>query len=185
MSVNFKGVDGSVTVVITRKAYSGKEKEMEEIMRGIRDAAGKFEGHLEGKVHLPEESGSKDHVVIFRFDTEDNLRKWNESEERKHWYEKLNGLVAEEKVHTFSGLESLFPCNCPHLPPPRWKMALLLIVVLYPLVNVLSQAYGLLLGEAHILLKTFCSIVTSVILTTYFIMPFVTRIFSGWLFKNR
>jgi antibiotic biosynthesis monooxygenase (ABM) superfamily enzyme len=171
-----------VTVLITRRAKKGREPEIKKLMREIFDAALAFEGQQGARYFFPETPNSSDFAVIFRFDTKENLGAWLGSPERKSFYEQLKPLVEEESLRKIYGLESLF-ISTPD-SPPKWKMVIILICVIYPLVILLSIFYSWLLGDnIHFTIRALCSLATSVLLTTYAILPFVTRMLRNWLNK--
>lgn len=172
-----------VTVLITRRAKKGREEEIKKLMREIFDVASSFEGHQGGRYFFPEKPDSSDFAVIFRFDTKENLNIWLASRERKSFYDRLNPLVQDESLRKIYGLECLF-ASTPD-SPPKWKMVIILICVIYPLVIILSIFYSWLLGDSvHFSVRALCSLATSVILTTYAILPLVTRLLKNWLCKD-
>jgi antibiotic biosynthesis monooxygenase (ABM) superfamily enzyme len=75
--------DSPVTVIVTRKAKKGKIREFEEWMDGIIYEAMKFEGHMGVSIIRPTDLSNPEYVVIFRFNTYENLTKWERSEIKK------------------------------------------------------------------------------------------------------
>lgn len=71
--------DGPVAVIVTRKARKEKIPEFEELMDGIIHEAMKFEGHRGVNMIRPTDPSNPEYVVIFRFNTYDNLTKWEKS----------------------------------------------------------------------------------------------------------
>ena len=82
---------GPLTVVVTWRVRKGRETEFEAWRHDISAAALKFPGHMGVNVILP--SGSmREYVVVFRFDTYEHLRAWQESDIRQElWLYKENG----------------------------------------------------------------------------------------------
>ena len=73
--------DGPVTVIVTIKAKKGKISEFEEWMDGIIHEAMKFDGHMEVNIIRPADVLSNpEYVIIFRFNTYENLATWERSE---------------------------------------------------------------------------------------------------------
>jgi antibiotic biosynthesis monooxygenase (ABM) superfamily enzyme len=79
------GSNGPVIVIVNRKAKKGKINEFEEWMDGIIHEAMKFEGHMGVNIIRPTDALSNpEYVIIFRFNTYENLAKWEKSEIRKN-----------------------------------------------------------------------------------------------------
>src|SRR6185295_12581767 len=87
---------GPVTVIVTRKAKAGKTKEFEEWMDGIIHEAMKFEGHMGVNIMRPPNSSDPEYVIIFRFNTYENLAKWEKSEIRKEWLKRSTEVTEGE-----------------------------------------------------------------------------------------
>src|SRR4051812_37029165 len=85
---------GPVTVVVRHRVRPGCEAEFEDWLRGISREALRFEGQLGFHVVRPADPAHPDYVVFFRFDTFANLEKWEESEARREWLERLEPLTA-------------------------------------------------------------------------------------------
>ena len=75
--------DGPITVIVIRIAKKGRIKEFEDWMDGIVHESLKFEGHLSVNSIRPVEQSRPEYAIIFRFNTLDNLLKWEKSPERK------------------------------------------------------------------------------------------------------
>jgi antibiotic biosynthesis monooxygenase (ABM) superfamily enzyme len=77
--------DGPVTVVVTRFAKRDKIREFEEWMDGIIHEAMRFEGHMGVNVIRPSDLSNPEYVIIFRFNTFENLARWENSEVSREW----------------------------------------------------------------------------------------------------
>ena len=66
--------------------------------------------------------------------------------------------------------------------PPRWKMALVTILAIYPTVNLVNISLRPLIGGLSPWLAGLAAIPIIVLLMTYVVMPLMTRVFAGWLF---
>lgn len=79
-------------------------------MDGIIPEAMKFEGHMEVNTIRPPDVLSKpEYVIIFRFNTCENLTKWEKSEIRKEWLKKSTDVTeGEAKVEVQTGGSGLF-----------------------------------------------------------------------------
>jgi uncharacterized protein len=206
--------DGPVTVVVTRFAKRGKIREFEEWMDGIIHEAMKFEGHMGVNVIRPSDLSNPEYVIIFRFNTFENLAKWENSEARREWLAKSKEVAEGEPViEKQTGLEVWFTpphsrsgggikgdkaaaalppssrtttsTTAPIAPPPRYKMAIVITAIIFILVSILLPQIRQLTTGLHIHLSTFIGVAIMVLLMTYVIMPFLTRLFGPWLSKKK
>ena len=84
---NLANETGPLTVVVTWPVRKGREKEFEAWRHEIAAAALQFPGHMGVNVIRP--SGTeREYVVIFRFDTYEHLRAWQESDIRRELLKK-------------------------------------------------------------------------------------------------
>ena len=188
------GNDGPVTVIVTRKAKKEKIGEFEEWMDGIIHEAMKFEGHMGVNTIRPPDPSNPEYVVIFRFNTYENLAKWEKSEIRKEWLDKSKEVVeGEAVVEKQTGLEFWFTprsgINGDKAPatiqPPRYKMAIVVTGIIFVLVSILLPPVRQLTIGLPVLLSTLVGVVMMVMLMTYVIMPAATRLLRPWLAKKR
>jgi len=97
------------------------------------------------------------------------------------WEERIQPLVDGEPVYRdLNGLEAWF--RSPHLPPPRWKMALLTWVAVWPVSMAVPAALNPLLGQS--IPKTiFAGIAAGgiVLVLTWVAMPLLVKLTRGWL----
>jgi len=94
----------AITVVVTRRVKRGREKEAERWISGIIQAAMKFEGHLGANI-IPSTNPQKpEYVVIFRFNNDENLKKWEESTIRSEWIDQAKTFtVGKTKIQKTTG----------------------------------------------------------------------------------
>jgi uncharacterized protein len=194
--------DGPVTVVVTRFAKRDKIREFEEWMDGIIHEAMRFEGHMGVNVIRPSDLSNPEYVIIFRFNTFENLARWENSEVRREWIAKSKEVAEGEPViEKQTGLEVWFTprsssgsirgnnasstTTAPSAPPPRYKMAIVITAIIFILVSILLPQIRQLTTGLHIHLSTFLGVAIMVLLMTYVIMPFVTRLLGPWLSKKR
>jgi antibiotic biosynthesis monooxygenase (ABM) superfamily enzyme len=86
---------GHLTVVVTWRVRQGSEREFESWRREISTAALAFPGHMGVNVILPSDTG-REYVVIFRFDTYEHLRAWQESDIRRELLKKAEPFREHE-----------------------------------------------------------------------------------------
>jgi len=189
--------EGPVTFAIARRAKSGKTEEFERWLDDIIHEAMKFKGHMGVNIIRPTNMSNPEYVIILRFDNFENLEKWEKSEIRKKWIEKGKDLIeGKGKMEKQTGLEFWFtPASArastsveqqqQQQQPPRYKMAIVVIGIIFVLVStLLPQVQQATLG-LPVLLSTFVGVTIMVLLMTYVIMPSVTRLLRPWLVKKR
>lgn len=126
-----------VSAVISTRVKPGRETEYRAWERKIAAAQSKAPG-LQGYRFEPAVPGVQDdHVAILRFDSDANLQAWLDSPERKTLVEEAAPLTEEfhaRVVH--SGFEQWFrdvPGQAAG-PLPVWKMDMIVLLLLYPIV---------------------------------------------------
>ncbi len=176
----------SVTVIVSRRVKLGREKEFEEWAAGISLEAQNFEGYLGTKNIKPSKNSNSNSVVIIKFNRYKNLKKWEDSPIRAKWIEKaINFTEGDVQVQKLTGLEYWFtlPKTPLQTPPPRYKMAIVTFVALFPTINFVNLVLNPLSGFLHGTFNMAISVIVTVILMTYVVMPLMTRLFASWLFK--
>ena len=182
------GDDPPVTAVASRRVKRGREQEFEEWLSGILAAASEAPGYLGSEVLRPSDSEEdNEYRVVFRFDHASNLHAWEHSEERQRWLRKAEPLQDEEKVHVLTGLETWFtlPSKAGEPSPPRYKMAVVTWLGVFPIVTIIFSLFGHWLSLLPTLERTLVFTAVMVTLMTYVIMPRMTRLFSFWLYPYR
>ncbi len=178
--------DDPVTVSVSRKVVPGREQDYEAWVRGISALAASFPGHQGVNVLRPSPATDNKYVVIYRFASYADSRKWEESSEREVWIDKLDGLAeGEPDYKKVTGLEFWF--DLPEVPVAAkaspHKMALTLIVVVFCLVYALQLAVGSMLETWPLWARVLLAVSVQVILMTYLVMPRVTRLLKNWLYE--
>ena len=172
---------GMVTVVVRRIAKPGSELELEKVLHGVLEVATKFPGHAGANVFRPQ-PGSREYVLVFRFDHLEHLMGWEDSPERAEWVARADKLCVKSTITRASGMEAWFETPPGALPPPRWKMAVLSWMVAFPVIQILGVTLVPALSQLPALLRGAIVGAVMVGLMTWVLMPRVTRLAAGWLF---
>ena len=125
--------------------------------------------------------------MVFKFDSVEHLRAWTESEERREWLDRVKPLVTDDfKETVLTGLETWFtlPAQPGVMPPPRYKMAVVTLLVIYPLSLATSAALARMPAEVPAFARSILGSVAMIALMTYVIMPRATRLFQRWLYPS-
>jgi len=171
-----------VTVTVARRVAVGREREFEQWYDGIIGAACRFPGFLGSGVLRPHTTGQDWHVV-YRFADPESLQRWESSPERAEWLRRADDMVEETGVARVSGLETWFALPGRTAPAPaRWKMALVTLVAIVPLVLLMNLTVLPLLSGWPLVARTLVFSGTLTGLMTWVVMPRMTRLFRRFLY---
>jgi len=186
-----------VTVIVKRIAKKDKINEFEEWLSRISKEFSKQDGSMGIDIIRPTNSNKtkSEYVIIFRFNTYDNLEKWEKSAIRNEWLQKSWELSeAHYDVQKLTGLEFWFTpylkdgssSRVPINPPPRYKMVIvtipvisILLLTLVPQIRVLTEMLSI-----PYVIGLVIAIIILVLLMTYVIMPLLTKLLRSWLYKS-
>lgn len=124
-------------------------------------------------------------TTLVRFDSAQALEAWFESPERQALLAEAEQFVDVTRYHQVS---STFPGFFPHddetgKPTPKWKASLMVLIGLFPILEVLRYFYTPWAAEANIRLVVSLAMSTavSVSLVSYVTMPLLVKWFDWWL----
>lgn len=176
----------SVTAVITHRVRPGREAGYDEWLKGIAADARNCNGYLGAHILRPELGVSSDHVIVVQFETCQQLESWMQSQTRRGWIERVQPFIREpESVKVLTGLEPWFqlPGQPRQASPKRYKQALLVWIGVAGLSLLVGPLVASLLASWPEFLRILINTGITVAVLTYWVMPFLTRRFKGWLFK--
>jgi len=174
-----------ITVVISRRVKPGCETEFEAFLIGVTTACATFPGYLGSTIFRPVDADDPEYRVIFKFDRLNNLRRWETSAERQHWFAQAEALTeAPPTIQVLTGLETWFtlPGKATITPPPRYKMALVSWLAVFPLITAISTVLNNQLSHLSMVLRVLVVTAIAVPTMTYLLMPQMTRLFAWWLY---
>lgn len=181
----------AVTVLVTRRVSPQAVAGFEAAMDGMLAAARQFPGHLGGQIVRPGEAGSGDepllYHVVFAFDSETSLADWQASFERQHWLEKVAPhTVGAQEMRRVSGLDYWFAQagSTARTPPPRWKVALVTWLGIFPTVLLLFLTVAPWLASWPLVPRIMVITALVVLIMTWGVAPYLTRCLAGWLHAN-
>jgi antibiotic biosynthesis monooxygenase (ABM) superfamily enzyme len=99
----------------------------------------------------------------------------------------MSGLVAGKPVyHALTGLETWFtlPSSGPIVPPPRYKMAIVTWLAVFPLATGVFYAAAPVFTRLPPIGRSLAMSVILVPVMTYIVMPRMTRLFRNWLYPD-
>ena len=175
-----------VSTIISTRVKPGREAEYRSWERKIAAAQSKAPGLQGYRFEPPVPGVQEDFVAILRFDTRENLQAWLDSPVRKGLIEEAAPLTDEFHARiASSGFEQWFKDGTPgDAPLPAWKMNMLVLLMLYPIVMLFGYFIGtpLLDRELHLpfAVSLFVGNIASVFLTG-FLVPWIAARFGWWL----
>lgn len=176
-----------VTVVVRRRVRQGKESAYEGWLGALIKEASALPGYLGTTVQRPAPSGQREYTSVFRFDSIEHLRGFEESDLRRRALADVVALVEADAVwEKLTGLELWFtpPPGIAVPQPSRFRMALVMIAVVYGLVLSIGSVVALVLSDAPTPLRLLVTITVEVFLMTYVLMPRLTRWLAGWIYPS-
>lgn len=177
-----------ITVAVTRTVRPGSEAAFEVALHDFLQRSLKAEGQLGVHVLRPApESGSREYGILRRFENEAALERFYASAPFLDYEATVapltDGPPRRERV---SGLEAWFTSpGRPIIPPPRWKMASITFLAVFPVSQVLSRALGPVIGAWPPWAASLAMSAAMVTALTWFAMPVLARLFRPWLQVKR
>lgn len=182
-----------VTVSITRHLDPGREAEMVSWLQAGTALAQRFPGFL-GAGWVRPEADSETWHMLYRFADAEALARWEGSHEREWWRHAAVGLgVRESRVERRTGIEGWFDeptsrdvrdlrLNPP--PPPRWKQAVTIFLVFYPLSVLVNWGAGSYVADVALPLRILLTVLVMTPVMTYAALPWITRK-MGWFLQGQ
>lgn len=182
-------VEAPVTVVARRRVRKGREQAYEAwLSRLIAASSDRIEGFLGAEVIRPSPDAHETaYTSIFRFSSHETLGAFEKSELRAGFMDEVRDFVEGDAVwERMTGLELWFtpPPGTVVPQPSRFRMALLLVVVVYGLVLSIGSLVGLVIGHWPYPLRLLVTISIEVFLMTYVVMPRLTQLLARWIYPT-
>ena len=170
-----------IHIAITRQVRPGCEAAFQQALREFFQTSFAHDGVLGVTMILPPPgSGSREFGVIRTFTDEKARDEFYASAMFKTWEQKIAPLVEGEWTQRpLCGLEAWF--RAPNGPPPRWKMATVTLLGVYPVSLLIGFFLGPHLRNLSLPLYLFIASALMVSCLTWIVMPQLARWFKPWL----
>jgi antibiotic biosynthesis monooxygenase (ABM) superfamily enzyme len=101
-------------------------------------------------------------------------------------HEVIDYLEADPIWNKFTGLEYWFtPPKGTIIPQPsRFRMALVMIAVVFGLVLTIGQLVSMVAANVPYYLRLFVTLCIDIFLLTYVVMPRITRLLAKWIYPS-
>lgn len=171
-----------IHVAITRAVRPGCEAEFQEALREFFQASFAHGGVLGATMIVPPPgSNSREFGILRTFADDRECEDFYASPLFKAWEQRCTPLTVSDSwtLRPLHGLEAWF--RAPHLPPPRWKMAIATFLGVFPVATLLNLTIGSVLHSWPMLLGGVVFNAVVVALLTWVVMPMIARVLHRWL----
>jgi uncharacterized protein len=181
-------LDARISTVIVQRVPATHVKRFLECQRGLAKAAEGFTGYRGTELYPPADDLQQEWVAVIHFDSQQSLKCWIDSPVRAEWVKTLQDEIGSFQLKTlptgfgawFAGLETATESEI----PPSWKMAMTVLLGLYPTVMVLALLVGRQLNPLGMALSMLIANTLSVATCQWVVMPPLTRALGPWLHAN-
>lgn len=182
LGLNFISPETRSSALIVQRVSDDRQDAFIQWQRGITGSAKAFPGYERTDVFPPVPGERAEWYVMVHFRGHDALEQWLNSAARADWLRQRPAELGEFTLHEIRGFEGWFPAGRGNPEgPPGWKMALTVLLGLYPTVMILSLVLSRPLASLPYSLGLLVSNVVSVCLLQWIVMPLLTKAFSAWL----
>ena len=172
----------SVTVLVCRVVSAAEELSFLATLKELLQEYDRFPGTLGRMVFRRECDGNLEFSILQRIAGETDHEAWLNSPGFVRWRNEVALTTPmPDHVQRYSGMEALFVTTPAPVAPPRWKMALLLLIAVYPISLSFSHWLAPALASVSLFTGTFITSVIMVLSITYAIVPLLTKLFQRWL----
>jgi len=180
----------AVTVLVSRRVTAGHELAFEQASAAMTAAARGFAGYLGGQLVRPDAHADDErdlYHTVFAFDTAAHLQAWQNSAEREQCLQAIAPhTVGRTQLREVSGLGHWFtpPVGSAHQPPPRWKVAVVTWLGIFPTVYLLFLTVAPWLASWPLLPRVMVITMLVVLLMTWVVAPRLTTWLKPFLFAH-
>jgi uncharacterized protein len=174
-----------VTIAVIRVVKPGSEEAFERAIHDFVQRSLHLPGQLGVHILRPAPgSGSREYGILRRFASAEARDEFYRLPLFNEWKQEVAGLVeGEPRYEHLSGLETWFtlPGQRAIVPPPRWKMALVTVLGVWPASMFVPWLLNPFISGLSSSLQALFMAAGIVILLTWVIMPALVRILKRWL----
>jgi len=170
-----------IHIAITRHVRPGCEAEFQQALREFFQTSFAHDAVLGATMIVPPPgSDSREFGILRTFTNEQERDAFYASPMFQAWEERCKPLTEDGwSYHQLHGLEAWF--RSPGGPPPRWKMAAVTLLGVYPVSLLIGFVLSPQLKKLPLALNLFCVSTLIVACLTWLVMPRLTRWLKPWL----
>ena len=172
-----------IHIAITRRVLPGRETEFQDALREFFQNSFAHDGVLGATMLVPPPgSNSREFGILRTFASEKERDDFYASSIFKAWEERCRPLTESDSwTHRpLHGLEAWFRGD-EATRPPRWKMAVVTLLGVYPTSLVLGLLLTPLLRSLPVPVSGLILATAMVLCLTWLVMPFLTKALHSWL----
>ncbi|WP_223546020.1 antibiotic biosynthesis monooxygenase [Pseudomonas sp. A-B-19] len=181
------GPDEVVTLIVKHRVKAGFEVPYEAWLRNIVKVAAQNVGHLGVDVVRGKHAGLDTYTCVLRFCSTEAMQNWLDSPQRQALVDEAAPMLADGDQTEVNPVNEFWfsPQAEAGTPPPRWKQAVVTLLVILPHTLLVPLLWGPLLRLnawlSNYVVATFLITLTIVLSVVYIFMPMATRLFAPWL----
>lgn len=171
-----------VTVIITRVVRAGNEQAFEDAVKALISRALSAPGYLGVHITRPI-AGNQEYRAVVKFRTPETWESFQQEPDYVEFLTRIRPLLIEDpRVEAECGLESWFtPRELVMHPLPKWKMAIVTLLGVYPTSLLLGLTIGRWTSEWTFPLRALVFASSMVVILTWLVMPLLSRGLRRWL----
>ncbi len=170
-----------VTGVASFRVRPGEQDRFAGVHARLVERLSQFPGFLRSEVFEPVAGVQDETVVVFSFDSRGHLDTWMGSDERRELLAEIEPYIEGGRtVNVVGGFAGWFDGGEGETVP-TWKQASVVLLALFPTALVLTVLRRWLLPDVHWVLGVLIGNVAGVIILSWGLMPFLTRLLADWL----
>ncbi|MCO1334234.1 antibiotic biosynthesis monooxygenase [Microbulbifer sp. OS29] len=173
-----------VTLVVSKRVKSKFLREYKKWQSEIDEMVAKFPGFMGSDVTRPIQGVQDEWVVVLRFNSTRHLENWLGSDEHRRLMNKGRRFFEDVSIKRIGhGFEDWLAHvrGKTRASPSQWKIAMLILLVLYPIVMASTDWIFPFLNHWPLAYSTFVTNALTVFLLIRFAIPMATRKFNFWL----
>lgn len=180
------GSSSPVSAVISTRVKPGQQEAFLRWYRRISAIQARFEGFQGYKFEAPIPGVQDDWVTIMRFDSDAHLEAWLNSAQRQQILQEADAFSLDTHIRKVRvGFEAWLKFTDERqASPPTWKVNMVVLLALYPIVflfSILVQTPLLIHRGVPFWLALFIGNAFSTIALGWFVVPLLSKAFSWWL----
>ena len=177
-----------ISTVVVQRVPGDRVQRFLECQRGLTEAVEGIPGYRGTELYPPADDRNQEWVTVIHFDDHAALQRWLGSPIRAELIKTLRDEIGDFQLKTlpagfgawFAGLET----GPEGEPPPSWKMAMTVLLGLYPTVMLLALLVGPQLSPLGMALSMLISNTLSVAITQWVVIPPLMHALGPWLRAN-
>jgi hypothetical protein len=174
--------------VLSREVEPGHGQAFEEVLHQLAAEVRRQPGHLAVAVLTPPPGGRPIYTIVSHFASQPDVDAWLANPARARLIAEA-GLHASGELQTryVSGLEGWLavPGSPVLVPPARWRIVVISVVGLLPLLEAVSYLLAPRLAGFPVWVRPVLSVLILIPLMQYAVMPALSRVARGFLYPAR